>query len=287
MSNAWPPLLTLCSLATLAVLVGLTGVLYGSLSRRLSFALAAGFLLAFIVLLLPHALATNGLLKVVLGALSMPVSLAAWRLHFSKGRENRLPLALAIAGLLTWGTVFVLIDDPSETRPNPRAPVRDVVRTDQGTPIPVYTSAVPNPLIEAAARHFEQAYAGALLRVAPPDVSYCCHGWTFAEGLCHIVGDDVEPILRENGYYEVCYPEPGDVVVYCDELGRILHTGIVRLHDESGLILVESKWDLLGRYLHAPECQPYSSIFGFYRTERASHALAGIDELRRMPRTAR
>lgn len=287
MNNAWPQLLVLCSLATMAMLVGLAGVLYGSLFRRLSFALAAGLLLVLIVLLLPHALATNGLLSLALGSLVLPVALGVWWLVFSERREKHLPLALAGAGLLTWGTVFVLIDNPSEVRANPRAPVRGVVRTDQGTPIPVYTSAVPNPLIEAAARHFEQAYAGELLRVAPPDVSHCCHGWTFAEGLCHIVGDDVEPILRENGYHEVCLPEPGDVVVYRDELGRIMHTGIVRLHDESGLILVESKWDLLGRYLHAPECQPYSQIFSYYRTERDSHALAGIDELRTMPRPGR
>jgi hypothetical protein len=113
------------------------------------------------------------------------------------------------------------------------------------------------------------------IRTAAPDSNYNCHGWVFAAGHFWVRGVDVPRILEGNGYSPVSVPRVGDVIVYRDSAGAILHTGLVR-SVEDGLILIESKWGWLGRYVHRPEDQCYGDDFTYYHTDRGSHRLQGL-----------
>ena len=119
---------------------------------------------------------------------------------------------------------------------------------------------------------------------APPDFRANCHGWVFADGRYIIRGKDVDKILSDNRYLRVARPQSGDVVVYRSKAdNKVLHTGVVRFVDQ-GLVLIESKWGVWGRYLHQPEHQPYSNRFAFYRAPRPGHQLA---EARKTPAVVR
>jgi hypothetical protein len=112
-----------------------------------------------------------------------------------------------------------------------------------------------------------------VIRVATSSGTYNCHGWVFTGGKCGIPSESVDWILADNGYAVVPDAEQGDLIVYRDEYGRVLHTGLVRLAAADGLILVESKWGPLGRFIHPPESQPYGRNFAYYRTLRPNHEL--------------
>lgn len=187
---------------------------------------------------------------------------------------------LFAVGLLCLVAVIWRLDAAVVSHLRPVLPRQDLLTTEAGNPVLCFDTAQPNPWIARAAERFERQFAGELLRVADPDPGYSCHGWTFAEGLCHIPSDEVPKILRDNGYRLTEEPRVGDVIVYLDPQNRILHSGVVRFRDGQGLLLVESKWDLLGRYLHRPEQQPYSSRYAFYRSDRPHHALHGVAHLR-------
>jgi hypothetical protein len=107
-------------------------------------------------------------------------------------------------------------------------------------------------------------------------VDYNCHGWVFAGGRYWIGGKQVQTILDDNGYFPVDCPEAGDIIVYRNRNNDILHTGLVRVADEWG-ILIESKWGSRGRYVHTPENQGYSLEYTFYRSARGGHLLSGIN----------
>jgi hypothetical protein len=112
-----------------------------------------------------------------------------------------------------------------------------------------------------------------LVRTARPDPASNCHGWVFAGGRYWVDGDDVPKILDDNGYYEVAVPEEGDLIVYTSG-DAVVHTGVVRLSDADGTILVESKWGMNSRMLHAPEDQPNWENWQFYHANRkAGHCL--------------
>jgi len=84
----------------------------------------------------------------------------------------------------------------------------------------------------------------------------------------------VEQILRENRYVAVTKPSAGDVIVYRDATGVVQHTGLVKVVGEDGLVLIESKWGELGRYLHAADVRAYMSCSAtYYRSERGGHVL--------------
>jgi hypothetical protein len=155
------------------------------------------------------------------------------------------------------------------------------VRTDAGTPVPVYTSpdgAMLRPTLQQAMQELaERAAPLCAIQVAPPAMHYNCHGWVFTQGAYLIQGDSLPAIFKENRYQKVERPHAGDVIVYYDDTGRILHSGLVHITD-TGVILIESKWDALGRFLHAPEAQPYSSRYAYFRSPRHGHTLAGLPE---------
>ncbi len=101
-----------------------------------------------------------------------------------------------------------------------------------------------------------------------------CHGWVFTGGKYYLQCDDVERILEDNGY-ELCQsPQPGDLIVYRNPSGGISHTGLVQTVYLGGMVVIDSKWGLGGRFIHGPEQQPYGNRFGYYRSARQGHALA-------------
>ncbi|MFO0964506.1 MAG: hypothetical protein U0793_02815 [Gemmataceae bacterium] len=105
-----------------------------------------------------------------------------------------------------------------------------------------------------------------------------CHGWVFTGGRFWVLGSDVDQILDDNGYAPVISPLPGDVAVYRDGAEKVIHTGIVRCLDpDSNLILVESKWGGLGRFIHPHDVHGYAAeSCVFYRSSRPGHRLRGI-----------
>ncbi|MFO0968121.1 MAG: hypothetical protein U0793_21405 [Gemmataceae bacterium] len=105
-----------------------------------------------------------------------------------------------------------------------------------------------------------------------------CHGWVFSSGQFWVGGEQVDAILEDNRYQAVATPRPGDVAVYRDEQEKVTHTGIVLcINPASHLILVESKWGALGRFIHPHDMHCYgANDCTFYRSPRAGHRLRGI-----------
>lgn len=158
---------------------------------------------------------------------------------------------------------------------DPVEAVQAAVRTDAGTEIRIVITP-PEETSDAAGEvamleRFQLRHR--VIRTAPADASYSCHGWVFTAVPCHLSGGDVEVILRENGYREVAAPRAGDLVVYRDAGGAVAHTGVVRVAGPDGLVLVESKWGARGRYLHRPEGCCYGGRIAYYRGKRADHRL--------------
>ncbi len=113
---------------------------------------------------------------------------------------------------------------------------------------------------------------GRVLRVAPPDPACNCYGWVFDAGRHTLYPEAVPLILRENGYRPVAAPAVGDVAVYYDPAGTVVHAGVVHSAAD-GLVLVESKWGWLSRFLHHADAVPYAADCVYYRTDRGDHAV--------------
>ncbi|GBD36959.1 hypothetical protein HRbin36_02088 [bacterium HR36] len=160
--------------------------------------------------------------------------------------------------------------------------------TDRGRPIALHTAAnkpaIPDRRLPDPSVYWpEQAFGYKLIRTAPPDPNYNCHGWVFTAGQYILAPEDVERILEDNGYYEVPQPKPGDIVIYYDQTGMITHTALVRAVGEDGFVLVESKWGCSGaRYLHLPELW-FSARHVYYRTDRGSHVVRGLESVPKLP----
>ncbi|MBI1913653.1 MAG: hypothetical protein HYS12_02690 [Planctomycetes bacterium] len=178
--------------------------------------------------------------------------------------------------------------------------------TDGGSPVALFTVVNAAELLKSAEQEerLQEArrFALSVVRTAPASADSNCHGWVFAGGRFCVMWQDVERILADNGYKPVSDPQAGDLVVYRDASGAILHTGKVRVRaadglvvyrDASGtplhtaklrvggadaLVLVESKWGHAGRFLHAPADQPYSPTWAFYRARRGGHLLRGLEK---------
>lgn len=151
-----------------------------------------------------------------------------------------------------------------------KVPVEDaVVVTDQGRIFTVFQYDAQGLDVPEDPTH---AFQGKLVRVALPDASTNCHGWVFAGGRYGICEVAVSALLEDNGYNAVDSPQRGDVIVYRDNAGKILHSGRVRSVHDDGQVWIESKWGASGRYLHLAEHQCYSESFEFYRTSRPTHA---------------
>jgi hypothetical protein len=155
-----------------------------------------------------------------------------------------------------------------------------VVETDAGRRVSVYALRDENgadlgPAPDDASILRDRA--ARLIRTAPPELSHDCHGWVFTAGRYWVRGRDVDAILQDNGYRKVSVPQPGDVVVYRDVSGAVLHTALVRVAAADN-ILVEGKWGPLGRYIHPVADQVYGDRFEYYHTDRPRHTLRGVEE---------
>ena len=142
-----------------------------------------------------------------------------------------------------------------------------VVVTDQGRIFSVFR-------YDAKDDKFDEQWSeiiDRIVRVAAPDLQANCHGWVFANGRYALSPSAVAALLKDNGYSAVDAPSPGDVVVYRDPAGEIVHSGRVRRVHDDDEVWIESKWGPGGRYLHRPEDQIYSNSFTYYRATRRDH----------------
>lgn len=147
--------------------------------------------------------------------------------------------------------------------------------TDQGSLLPVFNWVALPEEYEAFAQLSDREFRGrySLTVTSPPTSQSNCHGWVFLRGKFLIFAEQVERILRENGYRAVAEPKAGDVIIYRDADNEILHSGLVWWVGPQGQVLVHSKFGVSGRYLHSPTEQPYGERFAYYRADRRRHAV--------------
>ena len=77
--------------------------------------------------------------------------------------------------------------------------------------------------------------------------------------------ENCDRLGRFVGYEPVSTPQPGDIVVYWGDAGEPAHSGIVRAVGSEGLVVIESKWGRLGRYLHLTAISHFPSRFTYHR----------------------
>jgi hypothetical protein len=151
--------------------------------------------------------------------------------------------------------------------------------TDRGTELGLKQpiEARPADALLVSERDFlgRSAHRDVILRRSPPDDVTNCHGWVFAGGRFWVGGSQVGLILKENGYYEVSDPRPGDLVVYRGS-GQVSHSAVVRYVTPGMPVLVEGKWGCIGVYLHPVERSTYGLDFTYHRSPRAGHTLVGV-----------
>ena len=184
---------------------------------------------------------------------------------------------LVALGMAAWNRQHVLVIpgvgavEPSPARTDRNEPVRLNAVLHEATPADIL------PAYEAADLHVN-GFEHQVVRVAPPTALYNCHGWVFAAGQYLIADKEVEAILRDNDYQAVRTPLPGDLIIYRDARNFVGHSGIVRVAEPDGLLLVESKWGMMGRFLHPAAAQPFATSWTFYRSARSGHLLLGLDD---------
>jgi len=91
-----------------------------------------------------------------------------------------------------------------------------------------------------------------LIRTGNSDYRFNCHGWTFTHGQREVEAEEVEERLAE-GYQPTLEPQLGDIIIYRDHVGQVMHSGIVKAVGEDGFVLIESKWGVSGRFIHEPD----------------------------------
>ena len=216
-----------------------------------------------------------------------------WRrdilIRVAASRQAHASLFLVIGPLLVcaWAShldsQIPITEMPAAEQPRAAPTVEPIatnryVLTDRGRSIRLYTRAA---LSQAESAQADRAVGGmhqfSLIRASEPDTVCNCHGWIFTDGQYWIRSNDVDSILSDNDYHQIESPRAGDLIVYRDGLGQVIHSGLVRLVND-GLILVESKWGLSGRYLHQPADQPYAYVWNFYRSSRHGHVLNMAEE---------
>jgi hypothetical protein len=149
--------------------------------------------------------------------------------------------------------------------------------TDAGTTLPLFTpnlSAEGPPLVDEDTYLRQQRLKHGVLRLAPPGPEYNCHAWVFTGGRHWLRGEHVDQVLEDNGYRPTAAPRPGDVAVYRNGAAEVVHSGLVHTVSADGLVLIESKWGGLGRYLHSPSDHCYGgAVCTYYRSPRQGHLL--------------
>lgn len=109
--------------------------------------------------------------------------------------------------------------------------------------------------------------------VGSPSPLYNCHGLTFASKRTQVDGSTatIHWILREDDFEELppgSNPQTGDVVIYYDDAGEVVHSGIVMsIAEGAGLRIpkVWSKWGKSHEVVHALYDCPYSPNVRYFR----------------------
>ena len=214
----------------------------------------------------------GGVLALAGGVLFLHVVLVRWLLAANSGKWQRrgawigaiLLMQIAVAGVAvrSFQSALAATKGPSFTMDLELEGIQgEALVTDRGRIVPVFR--VKDNLSSDTAEEWQFPATD----VAAEAMHSNCHGWVFTRGRYIVNTRGVEMILADNGYEVVTSPRPGDVIVYRDAAGTIVHSGLVRAA-ERGQVWVESKWGVGQRYVHQPEDQSYSTSFAYYRTTR-------------------
>jgi hypothetical protein len=130
----------------------------------------------------------------------------------------------------------------------------------------IIRSPLPDPIIEQ--QFLREHFPRGAIETAPPDERYNCHDFTFFGGPATGAKRHPEELLIEQGFRPVDVPSVGDIIIYRERNGAIMHSGIVKAVGVGGFILIESKWGGRGRYLHQPEVQGMDAIISYYSNKR-------------------
>jgi hypothetical protein len=159
-------------------------------------------------------------------------------------------------------------------------PPVDPLTTDRGRTVRVFTVPDFTPVLTEREGKFIAAHqlTKAIKPIGHEASNSNCHGWTFAAGRFWIMDEDVDAILADNGYQLVAFPRVGDLAVYRNHVGQVAHTGIIRLaNPETQQVQIESKFTILGCFLHRPEQTPYEAQYSYYHSDRTGgHILQGL-----------
>jgi hypothetical protein len=231
------------------------------------------------------------LVATVLGSESCARRLTALAAFFRKPAPRWGLVALGGLGLILGsGLAFDLTDEeiieqqlqdldvavaPPPSHPTDRARAA----TDRGTPIILREPISLRTADELAGQEEKTlrrlTYSDQVIRHSQPEESTNCHGWVFTGGKFILAPDDVETILKDNGYREVHEPQPGDLVIYRNS-GGIVHSAVVRYVTEGQPVLIEGKWGALGVFLHPADKSCYGTEYTFHRSARTGHLLVGL-----------
>jgi hypothetical protein len=192
-------------------------------------------------MLLPSVVLSAIAVVLVVGAMV----LARWR------RREAVGLTMAAVGLIGIGIGL----------PFGRA-LDQVEQLERAIQQPLTTAAVEQKLLTTL-------FPNGVIQTALPDDRTVCHDWTFG-GSRYSDGCPVATLLAD--YTPVSAPRPGDIVVYWSDAGDPAHSGIVRAVGSEGLVVIESKWGHLGRYLHLTAISHFPSRFTYHR-RRADRSL--------------
>ena len=192
------------------------------------------------------------------------------------------PRSMLIAGVLTLGCGIACLRLRAVTSPDayveptlvePAIEYEDTVTgaraiTDGGTTIRLgrFVLNAPKPLIP-------DGFDGRVIVADATNSRANCHGWVFTGGEYRVSSEDIDTILADNGYERVAEAVPNDLIIYRDDEGRVVHTGLVKAVGPGGFALIESKWGPLDIYWHTPDDQVYSQRYDFYRSPRDGHLL--------------
>jgi hypothetical protein len=137
------------------------------------------------------------------------------------------------------------------------------------------TAQQPFTTAEVERKLLATLFPNGVIQTAPPDERSVCHDWTFG-GTRYSDGCPVATLLAD--YEAVTVPRSGDAVVYWEPPGEPVHSGIVRAVGAGGLVVIESKWGHLGRYLHLTGISHFPSRFTYYHRKGNGKSLAGGTE---------
>ncbi len=155
-------------------------------------------------------------------------------------------------------------------------------RTDAGNPVEIYKEALHKTPAEEeneASPISLSQFTTKPIQTGPPTLRYNCNGWVFTGGRYWLETSSVERILKDNHYAMVSYPVQGDLIIFRNSEGEVIHSGLVYRAEEDGLILVESKWGSSARYVHTLTNHIYARYhYSYYHSPReGGHLLRCFD----------